>query len=343
MTDQIASDEFGDDLVGPDSADLPERFFDRFVFNLHAEEALAPAIILGFGIYPVRNVADGFLIVTTSDEQRNLRFSTELDATDRHGAGPFSFDVVEPLKSWRLSVGPNATGVELDVLWTARTSPWWQSLQVATTSGEPTAFDHLVQSGRYTGRMRLDGKELDVSGWYGQRDRSRGVRSLSGGQGIHIWFQAQFPDRSVGFLLVESRDQSRIILEGSVMGEDGSLDDIVDVTHDLTFDDLDLVGGVVEIVTASGRRERITADASVTKGGYLAGGGYGGHHGKQRGRDHVESEVYRLDGSVTPRGLDSSMTDRLTAFECKGVAGSGIFEFAISRSSSYTYRATLVD
>jgi hypothetical protein len=52
--------------------------------------------------------------------------------------------------------------------------------------------------------------------------------------------------------------------------------------------------------------------------------------------------VYPLDGTVTPRMLDSALTDRLTAFTWAGVAGSGIFEFALTRSSSYTYRPTLV-
>ena len=73
----------------------------------------------------------------------------------------------------------------------------------------------------------------------------------------------------------------------------------------------------------------------------MSGGGYGGHHGKVLGRDHVESEVYPLDGSVTQRTLDSSLTDRLAAFTWDGTPGLGIFEFALSRSSSYAYRPTL--
>ena len=65
------------------------------------------------------------------------------------------------------------------------------------------------------------------------------------------------------------------------------------------------------------------------------------HHGAAKGVDHVEGEVYPLDGSVTQRTLDSSLTDRLATFEWDGVPGSGIFEFALSRSSSYTYRPSL--
>ena len=73
----------------------------------------------------------------------------------------------------------------------------------------------------------------------------------------------------------------------------------------------------------------------------MSGGGYGGHHGASRGVDHVEGEVWPLDGTVTQRTLDSSLTDRLCAFTWNGTAGSGIFEFALSRSASYGYRPTL--
>ena len=163
---------------------------------------------------------------------------------------------------------------------------------------------------------------------------------MSGGQGLHIWFQAQFPDRSVGFLLVEDRQGGRLLLEGAVLHEDGATDDVVDVRHALSFDDLDLTSGKIEVATKSGMRYEIDADASAG-GGLMAGAGYGGHHGRPRGRDHVEHEIYPLDGSVNQLTVDSSLTDRLTAYTWNGVSGTGIFEFALTRSRSYTYRPTL--
>ena len=73
----------------------------------------------------------------------------------------------------------------------------------------------------------------------------------------------------------------------------------------------------------------------------ISGGGYGGHHGIQHGVDHVEHDRYPLDGSVSPRTLDSALVDRATAFECEGATGWGILEFAHSRSGSYTYTPSL--
>jgi hypothetical protein len=340
MTDPVI-DVFGDELVAPDAAGLPERFFDRFVFNMHARESTALSILFGLGVYPPVNTIDGFAMLVTGTEQRNLRFSTELSVTDGSGAGPFSFEVLKPMKAWRLVLGPNPTGVECDLTWRARAPAWFGTVGVGRDGEVTAAFEHLFQSGQYAGTLSIDGEVVDIDGWYGQRDRSRGVRTMSGGQGLHIWYQAQFPDRSVGFLLVEDRHHARVLLEGAVMHSDGTADAIVDVAHDLVFDDeLDLVSGRVLVTTTGGVRHLIDADARAG-GGYMAGAGYGGRHGRPMGRDHVEFDRYPLDGTVTPRTLDTSLTDRLTAFAWDGRPGIGIFEFALTRSSSYTYRPTL--
>ena len=157
------------------------------------------------------------------------------------------------MKTWHVAVGPNATGLEFDLTWRARAPAWWGEVGVKEGDTVTAAFDHLFQSGFYDGTLTIDGETQQIEGWYGQRDRSRGVRTMSGGQGLHIWYQAQFEDRSVGFLLVETRDHERRLLEGAVMQVDGIVDPIVDVGHDLEFDEgLDLVGGRVKVTTESG-------------------------------------------------------------------------------------------
>ena len=355
MTSAIDDKAFHDELVRPETPGLPERFFDRFVFNMHPRSGEPISVLFGFGMYPPKNTVDGFGVVSDGTEQRNLRYSTELSATDGNGGGPFSFEVLEPNTTWRLVLAPNPIGVEFDLTWHSRTPAWFGEVAVTNTGAAASAFDHLFQSGYYKGTLTIDGETRSVDGWDGQRDRSRGVRTMSGGQGLHVWYQAQFADRSVGFLLVETRDHTRLLLEGAVMHEDGELDTIIEVRHDLNFDsNLDLRSGVVEVTTAAGRRYEIDTDAS-SGGGYMSGAGYGGHHGTPAGIDHVESDVYPLDGSVTQQTLDSALTDRLADFELTLVDGSdgasdrlaktpgrGIFEFALTRSKSYQYQPTIV-
>ncbi|MFC8178783.1 hypothetical protein ACFULT_07915 [Rhodococcus sp. NPDC057297] len=342
MTTAEHGTSFVDPLVGPDVVDLPTGFFDRLMFNMHPADSTAPSLITGLGIYPPKNSVDGFVVLSVAGEQRNLRFASELDATDRKSCGPFAVDCVVPNEQWRLRLSGNDIGVEFDVTWRARTPAWFGEIAVENTASDTrTSFDHLFQSGRYEGTVSIDGDQRSVDGWYGQRDRSRGVRTMSGGQGLHIWYQAQFADFAIGFLLVETRAQERMLLRGAVMHENGTLDAITDVGHALDFTPgLDLIGGVVEVSTARGERYRVQADASAG-GGFMAGAGYGGHHGVARGIDHVESDRYTLDGTVGPTTLDSSLTDRLCAFTLDGQPGVGIFEFALSRSKSYAYRPSL--
>ncbi len=340
MSDR-SQETFHDELVRPGETGLPERFFDRFVINLHPVDGRGPSIIVGCGLHPMRDVVDGFAQLTVPGEQRNLRFSTELSATDWSSCGPLRWKVAEPNTTWAIRLDDNPIGLSFDLTWRARTPAWWGDVAVTNSSGETTSFAHLFQSGLVEGTLAIDGTPQPVSGWYSQRDRSRGVRTMAGGQGLHIWYQAQFPDHSIGFLLVESRDGGRLLLEGAVMHTDGRLDEITDIRHDLVLDGaLDLKSGLVQVTTASGAVYRVDTDAGFG-GGYMAGAGYGGHHGKTLGRDHVEHDVYPLDGTVTQRTLDSSLTDRLCRFSRDGVEGSGIFEFALSRSSSYHYRPTL--
>ncbi|MCW2759313.1 MAG: hypothetical protein JWO46_3059 [Nocardioidaceae bacterium] len=333
------TDDFGDVLVIAPTPEMPERFFDRFVFNLHPD-GVVPSLVLGAGLHPHRDVVDGFVVATTATEQRNLRFSTRLSTTDAGVVGPFAWRVVEPMRTWHLSLADNPSGVAFDLTWRARTPAWTGSVTVENDGQVGTAFDHLFQSGRYDGSLTIDGTLTDVTGWWGQRDRSRGVRTMAGGQGLHLWVQAQLPTCSVGFLLVEDRLQRRLLLEGAVMHEDGRLDPVVGVRHDLLFDDgLDLREGILQVATAGGATYVLECDASA-RGGYLAGGGYGGHHGTDLGEDHVEHDTYPLDGSVDPRSLDSALVDRATTFRCNGETGWGILEFAHSRSAGYTYRPT---
>lgn len=332
---------FHDRLVGPDVSDLPAGFFDRCMFNLHPQQATEPSIIMGFGFYPPNDAVDGYVLLSDEHEQRNLRYASVLSATERDGAGPFRFELLEPNAAWRLVLGPNDIGVEFDVTWRAQTPPWFGTVSVTNDTSTPTSFDHLFQSGYYDGTLSIDGVDRSVDGWCGQRDRSRGVRTMSGGQGLHIWFQAQFSDYSVGFLLVETRDHRRMLLKGAVMHANGLVDDVTDVRHNLTFDaHRDLVEGVVEVDTDSGRTYPIFADASA-RGGYMAGAGYGGHHGTQKSVDHIEVDRFPLDGSVNPSTLDSALTDRLCSYTCNGEQGVGIFEFAQTRSRSYEYTASM--
>jgi hypothetical protein len=339
MTTLTVADDL---LVGEAPDESGERFFDRFYFNLHGASP-TPLIMLGAGSYPNRGVVDGYLILVDGGEQRNVRFSTEADELPATTVGPLSWEILEPLRAWRLVVAPNPAGFSLDVVWQARTNPWeTERIYLEDGRGGVSDFGHFFQSGTYGGTLVLDGVRREVTGWLGQRDRSRGVRLVSEGGGLHTWIQAQFAECSVAVLLNLDRQNAVTHCDGAVLGTDGIDDPLVSGHHAVEIDDaLDCPRATFEFATASGRTLRLDVDATPG-GGFLSGGGYGGWHGKRRGTDVVEHETWRLDGSITPRTLDTPMTDRPARFVLDGEEhGTGVFEFAVTRSPRYVYRPSL--
>lgn len=337
---------FSDPLVSALPAGSSPDFFDRFYFNLHGAEP-TPFLMVGGGVYPGRAVVDAYVIAVHEKAQRNLRLSTEYLGAPPNGVGPLTWRTVEPMTSWQLQLGPNPIGIEFDLVWTARSEAWrTDDVHLDDGKGGLSSFAHLFQPGTYEGTLTIDDQQHDVQGWLGQRDRSRGVRVMGGGAvALHLWVQAQLPDRTVSFSYDENREHEIISCDGAVLGTDGSVDPISAVRHAVAFDEgLDVTEAEVEVTTRSGERLRLLVDASAG-GGFLVGGGYGsGGHGTPRGRDWSEHDTYPLDGSVRPRDLVLAITDRPARFRSSdGEIGSGVFEFAHSRSARYQYRPSLSD
>ena len=344
MTDNYAVQ---DALIDTVREDLPQGWFDRFYFNLH-DTARAPYVLMGAGVYPGTRVIDGYVMVVTDDRQRNIRFSDLYDGPAiPTTVGPFSWQTVEPDRTWRMTMGPNPFGVEFDLTWQARAPRWMcDPIEIEDRRGGlKSRFAHFFQSGRFEGWLRVEGKETDVSGWIGQRDRSTGTRPVSPGQGAHMWVQAQFPDYVIGFIQDVSRENAQILLDGAVMHEDGTVDRIEVSDHAISFDDrLELAPGHFRIRTESGRTYHLQVDPTPCGGGYLSGGGYGGHHGRVQGKDFLSVVDWPLPSEqFNCRTLDVPLTDRLVAYSCREgegetIPGAGIFEFAHSRSPSYAYK-----
>lgn len=324
-----------DALVTRAPVDADPAFFDRFYFNLHGAEP-TPLIMIGAGVYPPAGLVDGYVIVVDEGTQHNARFSQRSDPGSQ--VGPLSWETVEPLRTWRLRIDDNPLGVQLDATWTARTAPWQtEDIVVDNGRGGTSHFSHYFQSGTFAGTLVWNGVQSSIDGWRGQRDRSRGVRVVAGGQGMHLWVQAQLADRSVAFIMDETRDHRMYLCDGAVLSTDGSTDRIVDVQHDLSFDpSLDFRHGHLVATTEGGEVLEIDVDGSLG-GGFLSGGGYGGWHGADHGPTAFESDTFALDGSITPLTLDMPLTDRPARFVVDGEPGVGVFEFAVSRSSSYRY------
>lgn len=318
----------------------PAPDFDRFYFNLHAP-ASSPFLTLGAGVYPPTGVIDSYVCAAVGGEQRNLRCSSALDSTRPTAVGPFMWAVLEPLRAWRLRLGPNASGIEFDVSWSARTPAFaTQRYQVRDDHGR-SDHAHFFQSGCYEGTVHVDGVRIDVDGWLGQRDRSRGTRRVRDRLGMHLWVQARSPGEHIGFLFNEDRHGVPSHCDGAVMHAGGALERIRGVRHDLAVtDDLEITGGRFMLELESGRVRELTFE-SPGRGLYMAGGGFAGWQGQARGLDHTEHERWPLDGTLTPRALPIGVVNALSTFHGDAGPGIGVVEYALSRSASYLYTPTL--
>lgn len=317
-------------------------WFDRFYFSLHPR-ASGPLLVLGAGVYPNADVADAYACLCHAGEQRNLRFSMRTGA-DRwiSAVGALRWEIEEPLHRWRLRLGSNPEGCELDAVWTSRADPWLvEPIGVPHDEGPQTDFSHFLQPGRWQGSLRLDGTEMSVDGWMGQRDRSWGVRRIRERLGMHLWIAAQFEEECVAVHYNEDREGRSAHCDGAVLREGGGAVRIVGVGHDLDLD----AGAEVERATfrlelEDGRAIELRARATG-RGLYMAGAGYGGWHGQDRGGQHQEHERWSLDGSRSPPTLSIGLTDKLCLFESGGRTAAGVLELALSRSPSYTYKPRL--
>lgn len=340
-----ADDQLLHQLARPFSvvADPAPNWFDRFYFNLHPPGP-GPAIVIGVGRYANVGVMDGYACVATDTEQRNLRVGRRIEDGEAPSViGPLRFEVLEPLRRWRLAVDGTAEGFELDVIWTARTDAYEvEPIAVSHTDGPQTDFSHFFQPGTYAGSLRIDEQEYDVAGWFGMRDRSWGVRRTRERLGLHLWGGAQLEDRCVAVIYNEDRDGRPTHADGAVMPVGGGpMTRVVEVQHDLTLDDGgEFTSGRVRVRLETGETIDVDWDA-LGRGVYMAQAGYDGWHGQDHGDEHLEHDRVAFGPEVRLREMTFALTDKLCACRVGDESSTGIFELALSRSSSYTYRPTV--
>jgi hypothetical protein len=94
------------------------NFYDRYYFNMHASSDEL-FVIIGLGQYPNLGVTDAFITVSIGTDQHTVRASRELGA-DRldTNVGPLGVEVIEGLRTLRVSCDPNEWGIEADLVFT---------------------------------------------------------------------------------------------------------------------------------------------------------------------------------------------------------------------------------
>lgn len=166
-------------LAHPSTSD--RNFYDRtWMAGFSRDGDLFFSVALG--VYPNRRVMDASFSVVRDGIQTSLHAS-RLIPIDRAETrvGPLSVEVLEPMRSLRVRVEPNSTGLDGELEFRARTVPIEEPRVIRSQEGrifmDSTRF---TQFGGWSGHLRIHGQTVtvDAARVLGTRDRSWGIRPV---------------------------------------------------------------------------------------------------------------------------------------------------------------------
>jgi hypothetical protein len=157
------------------------NFYDRYFFNGFTKDG---SLFFGvaLGLYPHRRVMDASISVLEGGVQTSLHAS-RLAPLERAETtvGPIAVEVLAPLRSLRVRVAPNASGIECDLVFHARTAAI-EEPRTTARAGARVVMDstRLTQFGRWTGSLSVAGRRIAIAPErvLGVRDRSWGLRPV---------------------------------------------------------------------------------------------------------------------------------------------------------------------
>lgn len=197
--------------------------YDRYFFNGYSSDG-GLYFGLAMGSYPNRHVVDAAFCVVRGGSQTSVYASgrAPADRRDATTVGPICVDVVEPLRTLRLTVDAPDQGLRAELTFERR-SPAIEEPHFYQRVGTRVFFDYtrLTQFGSWTGWVEIDGERIDLAPGdvVGSRDRSWGVRPVgepapTGApvglpQFFWLWAPVNFPTLSTHFDVNEYGDGRR--------------------------------------------------------------------------------------------------------------------------------------
>lgn len=164
------------------TAAMDRNFYDRYwLSGFPADASFYFACALG--LYPNRQVMDAAFSLVRGGEQRACFASRRAHPAERDAThvGALTLDVLEPMRTLRLRIAANESGVEGELVYRVRSSPVEEERQTFKR-GHTTWMDvtRFTQFGRWEGELRVDGERivLDPAQVHGIRDRSWGRRNV---------------------------------------------------------------------------------------------------------------------------------------------------------------------
>jgi hypothetical protein len=292
---------------------LGANAYDRYFFNGYADDG-SIFFAVAMGLYPNRGVLDGAVSVVRDGRQQSVYVSRRAPRDRREtAAGPLRLEVVEPMTEHRIVLDHDRIGV--DLRFRARTAAV-EEPRFTQHNGPLGTFDYtrFTQFGTWSGTVRVDGEDIDVTGVLGCRDRSWGERRVGGGhdgapvppQFAWLWAPINFPDGAAHFDVNDHADGSRWHESGflvPLLGQDTSpwsatAEPMRTVDYRLTLEPGTRWARSATVLLRPWRGETVTIELEPVLRFQMHGLGYGSPEfrmGSFRSEEAVDHRAWLLD------------------------------------------------
>jgi len=324
---------------------------ERTWFSVH-DIAGKLSLVNSFGYYPNRNIIDSYVSVTLEGKTvYTVRASRELrPRTDETNVGPFSYEIVEPLRRVRSILEENQYGVSYDILFEGTMPPHEEDPQYTRIRGRVEEdIARYVQLGKPSGWIKIEGEtyQLDQKNWRAERDHSWGIRRGGGvpetgvqpgeiPEGyLHNFIALQFDRWGATYHRRENWEGKPLIFSGSILypyGADKEELPLTGAEHDYKFrpDIRQITSAELTLTASDGSRFDISA--RPLNACYLKAGGMFGFrnftHGLWMGPSFLDG--HKLD-ATDPNVLADLhfIEDVACELRCDNEIGYGIIELVI--------------
>lgn len=313
------------------------RFFDRY-WLAAADPRGSAGLIAGLGFYKNTGSCDGYVSIQAGAHQYNARFARPLDDDRDHlTVGDLRIVVEKPFERIRLTVDPRSTPLAADLTWTSTFAPHLEAHHFDAPAGrtmqDMTRYDQL---GRWQGWIDHGKGRIEVDDWFGARDHSWGIRPGVGGfekshgdpsmtadmptaprkAMLHLVLFAEAGDEFIALQYRENADGRRLVLDGEVIGRDGSRQRVSDLELRIEFVEGSRAYREIELTaTLEDDKTRVIRVEPLLHAWAYSGTGYDGGYNDRRGLGAwrgtlAEHDVYEyqppeavlLDGKPVPPG-----------------------------------------
>lgn len=326
---------------------------------------------IGAALYPNLGIMDcGFSIVRDGEQHAFHASRRAPREPSRVEVGPFRIEILEPLKSLRVVLEANDTGISADLLWIPRTSSFAEGHQYNRRRRGTMMATRFNQFGFWQGEIRYAGRtvKVDPSRVFGTKDRSWGIRPVgdpdAGGAppgaremgGIFfLWAPLHWPTRCTHAGIFEGNDGVRWHWDGTIVPtyddpekipvlDDPGVTPLLYVDHQIEY-----VKGtrrakraVITKVELDGKKNEIALEPLICF--RMKGIGYTHPvwgHGKWKGEYGQAGESWKT-ADLDENALENQHIQQVMRARCDGEVGIGVLEqIAIGPHPKYGFKSFL--